>query len=175
MAQISLISPPSINMLARHIFTFFVACIMLSASIATHNDPKTSFSSKTYQGKMSTFGGPNDHGVSPSEGLAIYSSVSQRPELFLPQQPPGTTGLARRLNPEAHYIAMRWVYNQTPISWLRAHQVTVTNPKTGKSVLAWPADWGPNANTGRIADLSPGVAKTLGLNTDDICIVSVPI
>src|SRR4051812_34834291 len=110
-----------------------------------------------------------------SLGLAIYSSVSQRPDLFLPTQPPGTTGLARRLNPNAHYLAMRWNYGQTSISWLRSHQVTVTNPKNGKSIMAWPADWGPNANTGRIADLSPGIASALGLSTDDICVVSVPI
>lgn len=108
-------------------------------------------------------------------GLAIYSSVSQRPSLFLPTQPPGTTGLARRLNPKEHYIAMRWNYNQTPITWLRSHQVTVSNPRTGKSVTAWPADWGPNARTGRVADLSPGVASALGLKTDDICVVTVPI
>jgi len=108
-------------------------------------------------------------------GLAVYSSVSQRPELFLPTQPPGTTGLARRLNPDTMYIAMRWVYGTTSISWLRTHQVTVTNPKTGASVAAWPADWGPNVNTGRIADLSPGVARKLGLNTDDTVVVTVPI
>jgi hypothetical protein len=108
-------------------------------------------------------------------GLAIYSSVSQRPELFLSSQPPGTTGLARRLNPNAMYLAMRWDYKVTSITWLRQHQVTITNPKNGKSVLAWPADWGPNINTGRIADLSPGVASKLGLNTDDTVEVSVPI
>ena len=30
----------------------------------------------------------------------------QAPHLFLPYQPAGTTGLARRLNPNVHYIAM---------------------------------------------------------------------
>jgi len=37
----------------------------------------------------------------------------------------------------------------------------------GKEFLAWPADWGPNENTGRVADLSPGLMEALGLNTDD--------
>lgn len=83
--------------------------------------------------------------------------------------------MARRLNPDAMYLAMRWDYGKTSISWLRGHQVTLKNPKTGATVMAWPADWGPNANTGRIADLSPGVARKLGLNTDDIVVVQVPI
>ena len=93
----------------------------------------------------------------------------------MPTQPPGTTGLARRLNPNAMYLAMRWDYRVTSLVWLRQHQVTITNPKNGRSVLAWPADWGPNVNTGRVADLSPGVAAKLGLNTDDTVDISVPI
>src|SRR5205823_14653863 len=45
----------------------------------------------TKHGKMSTFGGPKDTGVSPSEGLALYdaSSVGTAPAgLFLNTQPP---------------------------------------------------------------------------------------
>ena len=51
------------------------------------------------RGKCSQFGGPEDTGVSPSEGLAFIFDVDEAPQLFLPYQPSGTTGLARRLNP----------------------------------------------------------------------------
>ena len=47
-------------------------------------------------GKCSYFGGPDDHGVSASEGLAFISNYMQAPHLFLPYQPEGTSGLARR-------------------------------------------------------------------------------
>lgn len=128
----------------------------------------------TLTGKMSTFGGPYDGGVNLGEGLALYQKVEQRPELFLDTQPSGTTGLARRLNPAAHYVACRWNYSETPLSFLRSHQVQVLNYKTNAKMLAWPADWGPNAGTGRVADLSPGLAKALGLETDQMCHVIVP-
>src|SRR4029077_2450078 len=52
---------------------------------------------------------------------------------------------------------------------------TVTNPRTGQSAVARPVDWGPNARTGRVADLSEGLAKKLGLNTDDTVEVSIPL
>src|SRR5215471_12246980 len=100
-------------------------------------------------GKMSWFGGPEDTGVSPSEGLAFISDINQAPHLFLPYQPSGTTGLARRLNPEVHYIACRWDYNTTPKPSLLQHKALVRNPKTNFALTAFPADWGPNENTGR--------------------------
>jgi hypothetical protein len=62
-------------------------------------------------GKVNWFGGPEDTGVSPSEGLAFIYEYEQAPYLFLPYQPSGTTGLARRLDPEVFYIAMRWDYD----------------------------------------------------------------
>ena len=34
-------------------------------------------------------------------------------------------------------------------------------------MLAFPADWGPNEKTGRIADLSPGLMDALNIDTDD--------
>lgn len=148
-------------------------CILLLLLILFSSCHATA--SYTLHGKMSTFGGPDDKGVSPSEGLAIYSSVSQNPAIFLPQQPPGTTGLARRLNPATHYLATRWDYQKTSVLYLRKTLVTVKNPKTGQTVLAYPADWGPNAATNRVADLSPGVAKALGLQTDDQVQVIVPL
>ena len=60
------------------------------------------------------FGGPDDTGVKPDEGLALVSAIDQAAQLFLPYQPEGTTGLARRLNPYIHYVACRWDYDVTP-------------------------------------------------------------
>lgn len=129
----------------------------------------------TRAGKMSTFGGPRDTGVGANEGLALVSSVSQLPEYFLAQQPPGTTGLARRLNPDKFYIACRWDFHKTPRAHLISTMVTVTNPVNGKSAQAKPVDFGPAIATQRIADLSPGLANRLGLDTDDDCIVETPL
>jgi hypothetical protein len=132
----------------------------------------------TLNGKMSVFGGPNDTGVAPDEGLALFEAadVSANPDLFLPTQPNGTTGLARRLNPQAKYIACRWDYSVTPKSFLKLSTtlVTVTNPATNKSEQCRPADEGPAVETGRVADLSPGLAQALGLNTDNTCRVDIP-
>lgn len=130
----------------------------------------------TQKGKMSVFGGPNDHGVGPSEGLAIFDPPdgNANPDIFLPTQPPGTTGLARRLNPDAMYIACRWDYSVTPKSFLKTIKVKVTNPANNQSRDVRPADWGPNVATGRVADLSPGLAAALGLVTDKECQVQIP-
>src|SRR6476646_4489833 len=131
----------------------------------------------TLQGKCSWFGGPKDMGVSSSEGLALYdhSDVETHPYLFLTNQPPHTTGVARRLNPNVHYIACRWDYDQTSREWLRKTKVSVVNLKNGRAFDAVPADWGPNKNTGRVADLSPGLIEHLGLETDDEVIVKIPV
>jgi N-acetylmuramoyl-L-alanine amidase len=128
-------------------------------------------------GTCSWFGGPNDTGVSPSEGLAFIYSYDARPDLFLVSQPPGTTGLARRLNADGvNYVAVRWDYNRTPKTMLASkdHQALVRATKTGKEFLAWPADWGPNTNTGRVADLSPALLNALGIKTDDEVTVIYP-
>lgn len=121
-------------------------------------------------GKISTFGGPGDHGVSSSEDLAIFDREDiGKPiagDLFLPAQPPGTTGLARRLNPAALYIAMRWNYQETPRKLLRKSRVKLM--ANGRTVYARPADWGPDEGTGRVADLSPAAASGLGVETDDV-------
>jgi N-acetylmuramoyl-L-alanine amidase len=128
----------------------------------------------TKQGKCSWFGGPDDLGVSASEGLAFIYELDDAPGLFLPYQPPNTTGLARRLDPERHYIAMRWNYDNISKEQLLDFRVRVSAPKTGRQFIARPADWGPHEDTGRIADLSPGLMEALGIQTDDEVIVSVP-
>ena len=55
------------------------------------------------EGKMSTFGGPKDTGMSADEGLALFTQADlQNPKysyLFLPTPPPGTTGLGGGLTP----------------------------------------------------------------------------
>lgn len=118
-------------------------------------------------GKASWFGGPDDDGVAPDEGLAFIAEVEQQPSIFLSYQPEGTTGLARRLNPDTFYLACRWDYDDTPAFMLLEEMALVRSPKTGKQFKAYPADWGPHENTGRVADLSPGLLDALGLKTDD--------
>jgi N-acetylmuramoyl-L-alanine amidase len=126
--------------------------------------PKAAF--KTV-GKISYFGGPGDMGVAPDEGLALIQSVEAAPHLFLPFQPEGTTGLARRLNPVVSYVACRWDYSITPKTDLVQRVAMVTARKTGISLRAFPADWGPHSDTGRVADLSPALMVNLGIQTDD--------
>jgi len=125
-------------------------------------------------GKVSWFGGPDDLGVASDEDLAFIYDVSDQPSLFLDEQPPGTTGLARRLDPETFYIAMRWDYDETSRDMLLDMRVEVRNPKTGKSCVALPADWGPHSDTDRIADCSPAVLEYLDLVTDDEIEISYP-
>jgi hypothetical protein len=117
-------------------------------------------------GKVSYFGGPDDTGVAPDEGLAFIYELDTAPHLFLPYQPADTTGLARRLNPHIHYVACRWDYNITPPDMLLSKAALVRVP-AGIELTAFPADWGPHPDTGRIADLSPGLMDDLGLQTDD--------
>jgi N-acetylmuramoyl-L-alanine amidase len=122
------------------------------------------------RGKCSWFGGPADtSGVTASEGLAFIYSYDMAPHLFLPQQPPGTTGLARRLDPDVFYVACRWSYDAPDQSKtdLLEHMALVRAPKTGREFVAYPADWGPNANTNRVADISSGLMAALGIQTDD--------
>lgn len=143
---------------------------MISGSPAPP-EPEGAFHAK---GKCSTFGGPEDTGVSASEGLAFITDVSDAPHLFLPYQPANTTGLARRLNPYVHYIACRWDYDITPKDVLLQDMALVKAMKTGISLKAFPADWGPNKKTGRISDLSPTLMDDLGIKTDDEVEITFP-
>jgi hypothetical protein len=94
--------------------------------------------------------------------------------LFRKDAPPDTP-LLRRLDPQAHYLAARWDYTATSRDYLRGIEVTVLNPKTGKSVTAQPIDWGPNAASGKVADLSPGLVAALGLGPDDSFEIQIPL
>jgi len=132
------------------------------------------------EGMVSWFGGPDDKtGVSPSEGLAFIYTTEDQPTLFLSYQPEGTTGLARRLNPEQPYVACRWPYtSETKAQWrevLLHEMALVYAPKTGKSIKCFPADWGPHEEkTGRAADISPSAMEYLEISTDDDVIVTFP-
>jgi hypothetical protein len=119
------------------------------------------------EGKCSQFGGPDDTGVSPSEGLAFIFDVDEAPHLFLPYQPTGTTGLARRLNPYVCYVACRWDYDVTSKTMLRDSGQRALIRANDWEMLAFPADWGPHGDTNRVADLSPGLMEALGITTDD--------
>ena len=119
------------------------------------------------RGKVSWFGGPDDTGVSPDEGLAFIYDIEDAPHLFLEIQPPDTTGLARRLDPEQMYIACRWDYDLHPKPSLLENMAMVRSPRTGRFTLAYPADWGPHVDTDRVADISPGLMAALGIDTDD--------
>lgn len=125
-------------------------------------------------GKCSHFGGPDDTGVSPSEGLAFIFDVDEAPHLFLPYQPSGTTGLARRLNPNVCYVACRWDYDVTPKTMLRDSGQKALVRGNGWEILAYPADWGPHGDTERVADLSPGLMEALWITTDDTVEVIYP-
>jgi len=128
----------------------------------------------TVTGKISTFGGPKDMGVTRTEGLALIEPPDLKnpwfSELFLPETT--APGLARRLNPDKFYCAARWNYLFTSRSLLRKSLCRIeTKPcacfPNGRGTFCRPVDWGPNLRTGRAMDLSPGLAKYLGLKTDD--------
>jgi len=129
------------------------------------------------EGKMSTFGGPHDLGMAANEDLALFTKADlQNPKysyLFLPAPSPGTSGLGRRLNPDQYYFACRWNYVDTPREFLRRALARVENPANGRAADARPVDWGPHPSTGRVADLSPGLAAALGLSTDDIVRITI--
>jgi hypothetical protein len=75
------------------------------------------------------------------------------------------------------YLACRWDYDVTPKTMLRdsGQMALVTAIDTGVSRLAHPADWGPHEEqTGRVADLSPALAASLGVSTDDVVTVTYP-
>jgi hypothetical protein len=129
------------------------------------------------EGKMSTFGGPLDLGMAPDEGLALFDKPDlTNPKyayLFLPAPPPGTSGLGRRLDPKQYYFACRWNYADTSKEFLRRALARVENPANGRAADARPVDWGPHPSTGRVADLSPGLAAALALDTDDIVRITI--
>jgi hypothetical protein len=129
-------------------------------------------------GRCSWFGGPSDTGVAPDESLAfIYEGEEdQFAHLFLSNQPTGTSGLARKLDPDTCYVACRWDYQVTSKEMLRDQTRKALVRANGKEILCYPADWGPHEQEtgGRVCDLSPKAMQILGLMTDDSCEVIYP-
>jgi N-acetylmuramoyl-L-alanine amidase len=117
------------------------------------------------EGTCSWFGGPEDMGVDPDEGLALAQTVGDAPDLFPLELPADTPALARDLDPNALYIAMRWDYDD--LSKEELLDIRVAVHANGKTVYCQPIDWGPHEDTGRICDLSPGAMTALGIETDD--------
>lgn len=126
-------------------------------------------------GRISTFGGPQDLGVSLHEGLALIEPADLADfwfgQLFFSYGRSAAPGLARRLNPSGYYLAARWDYSATPRDMLRQSLCVVT--ARGRSCWARPVDWGPHERTGRRFDLSPGLAAALRLKTDDAASVAL--
>jgi len=145
----------------------------------------------TLTGKCSCFGGPTDSGVGTSEGLALVSQADLSNYWFDRLFEPAPLwhklfGLARNLNPNALYCAMRWdqVFGEsmeTAEKLARGAMIRVFF--CGKSVWVQGVDYGPGdgsvidgvktENTGRLIDLSPGAAAALGVATDGVVTVEV--
>lgn len=128
------------------------------------------------EGKMSTFGGPKDTGMRPDEGLALFDTPQDMinhgiGDFLLPEDK--FSGLGRRLDPNKPYLACRWWETNIPREVLKTSWVVVQNSKSGAQAKARPVDSGPAAWTNRVADLSPGLARQLGLETNDICSVTL--
>jgi N-acetylmuramoyl-L-alanine amidase len=115
-------------------------------------------------GRCSWFGGKTDTGVAPDEDLAFIFSVEAAPHLFYEQQPPSTSGLARRLNSEqVNFIACRFDYDAAGTSkadLANPHRLALVRGN-GREAYAWCADWGPHVDTGRVCDLSKALMLQL--------------
>ena len=121
-------------------------------------------------GRMSTFGGPKDTGMAPLEGLALFADEAQMRKYGIGDYLlPGSLGLGRRLDPDKLYVAARWP--RELYETLRKQSVLVE--ANGKKIEMRAVDWGPALWTNRVADLSPGGARVLGLDTDDRCTVTL--
>jgi hypothetical protein len=113
--------------------------------------PISGFSATDYpsglmvQGQWKTFGGPDDLTRGPDEGLSLVSEgdIASFISVLLPSQPPGTTGLIRRLNPTKYYIACRWDSSMNRSLLKKGDMAKVSNVRTGKSIKARPVDYGP--------------------------------
>ena len=130
------------------------------------------------EGKMSVFGGPDDKGMAPAEGLGLFSSEQDMinhglADYLLSEKEAGTPGLGRRLDPNKYYLACRWWETDLKRDFLKNAWAWVENASTGKRLKARPVDSGPAEWTNRVADLSPGLAKALNLKTNSICRVTI--
>ncbi len=130
---------------------------------------------RTLRGPIKTFG---RDGARPDEGLALIRNWTEAdrlmPKLFLPDVPRVGTPLVAHLDPTTFYVAARWDYSVTSRRWLLSHKVRVKNPATGVEHEAQPVDWGPNVATKCVMDLSPGLARALGLVVNQEAELTIP-
>lgn len=120
------------------------------------------------QGKISTFGGPWDSGMTRTEGLAIWEhhEADLRPDLFSQRASDQTEGTSKRLKCNALYFAYRFpkAHNrnglQHSVFWFK-------NNKNGLIIPMSLVDWGPHERTKRVFDISPYAAELLRVQTDD--------
>ncbi|MBV8564069.1 MAG: N-acetylmuramoyl-L-alanine amidase [Methylobacteriaceae bacterium] len=116
--------------------------------------------------------------MKPTEGLALFSGQQDMENLGLgdfllpPAQSP-FPGLGRRLDPKKPYFACRWWQSGLSRDFLRSTWAWIENSQSGARMRARPVDSGPAESTGRVADLSPGLAAALRLKTDDVCTVTI--
>lgn len=118
-------------------------------------------------GRISTFGGVGDTGMSITEGLALYEhhEADGRPDIFLPR-PREAFGTSQRLRPGSLYLAVRFdkSVGRARLQWT---PWALRNPRNGLAVVASLVDWGPHERTGREFDISPAAAAMLAVQTDD--------
>lgn len=140
-------------------------------------------------GKCSSFGGSDDGGVAPLEGLGLVEiddlSEWWFSRCFSAHVGIGhTIGLARCLNQSAFYCAMRFAYASfdgiqgeilSAYSREQVRRLIFMVGFNGKFIPVQAVDWGPNLKTGRLIDMSPGGLTALGARTDDELSVSVII
>lgn len=120
------------------------------------------------RGTISSFGGPNDTGVTSTETGAI--SGERLRSLNSPLRPSASVLAA---SPERYYYAaMRFDYAPNGREWWAGARLLVVSPATGRAVIVRPVDWGPNTGTRRLIDLSPQTLADLGLDTDAEALVS---
>lgn len=143
-----------------------------------------------FGGTWSYFGGPEDmnairevQGDIGGSGLAAIDSeetlsdlglllAENDPRVIAAKEKAAARGytqgikLIGRLDPEGHYIAMRWPIPYLPIRNGAASGI-VTNNRTGQSVEAAIVDWGPSVATRKDVDLSQGIIRTLNLKSTD--------
>lgn len=122
-----------------------------------------------HKGKISTFGGPSDSGMTMTEGLSIYehAEADQRLDLFFPRSSNLSVGTSKRLNPKAYFFAYRFPLDPRPDrKTLQNTQFLFRNPVNGRMVVAWLVDYGPAEWTKRVLDISEGAAVALGIQTD---------
>lgn len=124
------------------------------------------------QGKASSFGGPQDTGGKPDEGLYYYERSEQfDPPLvgmLLAHQPPGTSGLFRQLaNKTAPYVAYRAPRTAAAKRYIKTHPFLLTSKAHPEGIVVWVLDWGPADWTKRAVDCSDAALDLLEVETDN--------